>query len=135
MSLLQLVKLYFLTLPVMLVLDGVWLMFIAKSFYKKHLGYLMTNNPNWIAITIFYLTFVIGIIILATLPAVEKKSLITALTLGALIGFISYGAYDFTNWATIKNWPVIVVIIDIAWGVFVTSATATISFLIAKWIS
>lgn len=94
----------------------------------------MTENPNWIAIAIFYTTFVIGIIALATLPAIEKNSLVKALVLGIIIGFISYGAYDFTNWATIKNWPAIVVIVDLFWGTFVTATTATISFLIAKWI-
>jgi uncharacterized membrane protein len=119
----------------MLVLDGLWLTFIAKSFYKKHIGFIMTDNPNWLAVAIFYVTFAAGIIIFTVLPAVEKGSLLKAIIYGVLFGFLTYGTYDFTNWATIKNWPAIVVVIDIVWGMFVCGATATISFLITKWIS
>jgi uncharacterized membrane protein len=64
-----------------------------------------------------------------------KKSLRKALLWGCLYGFFTYATYDLTNMATIKYWPLKVVMVDILCGVFLCSMVASISFLIGKWIS
>ena len=91
----------------------VWLGIIAKDLYRKYLGSFLSDQVNWPAAIIFYLLFIVGIFIFAILPAVEKDSLIRAVILGALFGFFTYATYDLTNLATLKNWPLNIVFIDI----------------------
>jgi len=45
---------------------------------------------------------------------------------------LCYATYDLTNLATLKNWPVVVTVADIIWGVVLTSSTALAVFLIGK---
>jgi len=125
-------KLYFIALPIFFAIDMVWLGLVAKNFYQKHIGFLMTQNVNWIAALIFYLLFIAGLVIFVITPALEKNSWMTALLLGALFGLITYATYDLTNLATLKNWPLIVTMIDLIWGMTLASTVSTISFFVAK---
>jgi len=126
------IKLYFIALPIFFVIDMVWLGFISKNFYQKHIGFLMTPNVNWIAALIFYLLFIAGLVIFVITPSIEKNSWATALLLGALFGLITYATYDLTNLATLKNWPLLITIVDLMWGTFVSSSVSILSYLIAK---
>ena len=127
-------KLYIATVPVFFLIDMVWLGLVARTFYQKRLGFILSDQVNWTAAIIFYLIFISGIILFAVWPALEAKSLGRAALLGGLFGFFTYATYDLTNLATIKNWPIAVVLVDIAWGFVLCSAVATTSFLIANWL-
>jgi len=127
-------KLYGLTVPVFFVIDLIWLGVVAKGFYQKNLKYILSPNVNWTAAIIFYLIYIAGILIFAVLPAVAKDSLRHAAVWGALFGFFTYATYDLTNLALLKDWPIIIVIVDILWGVVLCSAVATLSFFVAKWL-
>jgi uncharacterized membrane protein len=127
-------KLYALTVPVFFVVDIVWLGFVAKKFYRSHLGFILSPDVNWPAAFVFYAIYILGILIFAVIPAIEQSSFGKALLLGSLYGFFTYATYDLTNMATIKNWPLNVVVVDILWGVFLCSVVASISYLIAKWL-
>jgi uncharacterized membrane protein len=128
-------KLYALTVPVFFAVDIIWLGFIAKKFYRNNLGFILSPQVNWPAAISFYLLYIAGILIFAVVPALEKESFGRALLWGCLYGFFTYATYDLTNMATIENWPLKVVIVDILWGVFLCSMVSSISFLIAKWLS
>jgi len=128
------VKLYGLTVPLFFVIDIIWLGVVAKSFYQKNLKYILSPNVNWTAAIIFYLIYIAGILIFAVLPAVAKDSLRHAAVWGALFGFFTYATYDLTNLALLKDWPIVIVIVDILWGVVLCSAVATLSFFVAKWL-
>lgn len=125
------IKLYFIVLPVFLVIDMIWLGLIAKNFYAKQIGFLMKSNINWLAAIIFYLLFIVGLVLFVIMPAMQKNSWLQALLFGALFGLITYATYDLTNLATIKDWPVLVTIIDLIWGTTVAGAVSVISFFIA----
>ena len=127
-------KLYLLTVPVFFIIDLIWLGVVAKGFYQKNLKYILSPNVNWTAAIIFYLIYIAGILIFAVLPAVAKDSLRHAAVWGALFGFFTYATYDLTNLALLKDWPIIIVIVDILWGVVLCSAVATLSFFVAKWL-
>jgi uncharacterized membrane protein len=73
--------------------------------------------------------------IFCRLLTLEKESLGKALLWGCLYGFFTYATYDLTNMATIKNWPLKVVMVDILCVGGVCSMVASISFLIGKWLS
>jgi uncharacterized membrane protein len=56
-------------------------------------------------------------LIFAVYPAVSKNAGATAMVLGALFGFFAYATYDLTNLKTLKDWPLIISLVDIAWGI------------------
>ena len=126
-------KLYALTVPIFFAVDIIWLGFVAKKFYRTNLGFILSPDVNWSAAIIFYLLYIAGILIFAVVPAMEKESLVKALLWGGLYGFFTYATYDLTNMATIKNWPLKVVVVDVLWGVLLCSVVAGASFLLAKW--
>ena len=125
---------YLLTVPVFFAIDMVWLGVIAKKFYADNLGDLLTKNVNWTAAMVFYFAYIFGIIFFAVLPGVEKDSLKTVLINGALFGGLAYATYDLTNLATLKGWPLNIVIVDIIWGIVLTSSVATAGYYIALWV-
>jgi uncharacterized membrane protein len=126
---------YLLTTFVFFAVDMAWLGFIAKGLYKKYLGGFLSDKVNWPAAIIFYLLFIIGIFYFAILPAVEKNSLSKAIISGALFGFFTYATYDLTNLATLKDWPLPIVFIDIIWGAVLTGIVSTAGFYIVKWVA
>ena len=127
-------KLYVLTVPIFFAIDILWLGVIARKFYRSNLGHILSDNVNWIAAIVFYLIYIGGIIFFAVRPAVLNASWGQAAILGALFGFFTYATYDLTNMATIKNWPLIIVVVDILWGVCLCTLVSISSFLISKWL-
>lgn len=130
MTLIQIIYLYFLTIPVFFIIDLLWIGVIAKDFYRNQIGFLL-GPINWWAAIIFYLIFIVGILVFAVLPALDAGSLMKAVVLGALFGFVAYAAYDLTNLALTKNWPLMVTIVDMVWGAVISGSVATASYLIA----
>ncbi|MDT8273563.1 MAG: DUF2177 family protein [Desulfomonilia bacterium] len=128
------VYLYLLTIPVFFVIDMIWLGFVARGFYRNNLGHLLRADVNWAAALVFYLLYIVGILIFATMPALEKDSLSQAVVMGALFGFFAYATYDLTNLATLKDWPFKVVFVDIIWGMVLTASVAAASFSIGRWL-
>jgi uncharacterized membrane protein len=61
--------------------------------------------------------------------AVDWKS---AAINGALFGFFCYATYDMTNFATLRDWPLPMVVVDIVWGTVLTATTAGLGFTVAK---
>ena len=120
---------YLATMLVMLLLDTLWIGFIAADMYQSGIGHLMATAPNLIAAAIFYGIFIVGLMLFAIIPATGIKS---TLVLAGLYGFFTYSTYEFTNMATLKSWPVEMSIIDIAWGVFISAASAMVGKLVLK---
>jgi uncharacterized membrane protein len=92
----------------------------------------MRPTPNWSVAIIFYLLFIIGLIIFAISPAIRNNSWAYALLYGALFGFFTYMTFDLTSWAVLKDWPWKIVIIDILWGIFLSSSVSVITYFIYK---
>lgn len=128
-------KLYLLTVPVFFVIDLLWLGIIARNIYQKNLGHLLSPEVNWPAAFLFYLLYIGGIILFAVRPALIDQSLFTAALWGALFGFFTYMTYDLTNLATLRNWPLKIVLIDILWGTVLCTLVASTSYKIARWLS
>jgi uncharacterized membrane protein len=126
------IKLFIIALPVFFVIDMVWLVLVAKKFYQEQIGFLMRPDINWFAAIIFYLLFIAGLVIFVISPAVEKQSWVHALIFGALFGLITYATYDLTNLATLKDWPLLVTVVDLIWGSVLASSISIITYLIAN---
>jgi uncharacterized membrane protein len=132
MTLLKFLKLYAIALPTFLVIDFIWLKFVARSFYQAQIGHLMRTDVNWIAAGVFYLLFVVGIVVLAVWPALERGRLARAISLGALLGLVAYAAYDLTNLAVLEGFPLMVAVVDMAWGAVLCATVSTITYSIAR---
>jgi uncharacterized membrane protein len=126
------IKLFSIALPVFFAIDIVWLGVVAKNFYRAQIGGLMKSDVNWLAAIIFYLIFIVGLVVFVISPAVQKGSWTHALLFGALFGFVCYATYDLTNLATIKNWPLMVTIIDLIWGMTLSASVSVITFWVAQ---
>ncbi len=126
------IKLFLIALPVFFAIDMVWLGLVAKNFYKDQIGFLMTPNINWTAAIIFYLIFIAGLVLFVISPAMEKGSWIYAILFGALFGFVTYATYDLTNLATLKDWPLMVTIVDLIWGSVLAASVSAITYFIAS---
>ncbi len=125
------VKLYAIALPIFLAIDLVWIGFVAKNFYAKHIGSLLKTDVNWIAAFLFYLLFIVGLVLFVIEPAVQKHSWIHALLFGACFGLVCYATYDLTNLALAKDWPLLVTIVDLAWGAILAASVSTVTYFIA----
>ena len=123
---------YVLTALVFFAIDIAWLGLVARDMYNRQIGHLMSGQVNWVAAVIFYLAFIVGILVFVVYPSVDKNSLLRAIVLGALFGFFTYSTYDLTNLATLKDWPLSVTIVDIAWGMVLTSVVSAVGFYIVK---
>ena len=116
-------------------IDMLWLGLIARNFYRDKLGFIFTGDVRWPAAIVFYLLYIGGILYFAVNPALEAASLQKALINGALFGLMCYATYDLTNMATIQQWPLVVVVVDIIWGIVLTGSVSAITYLVAtKWL-
>jgi uncharacterized membrane protein len=120
--------LYLITTCVFLACDLVWLGVVARGFYQRHLGYLMRPQPNWPAALLFYLLFIVGLLIFVIKPALDAHSAVRALTYGALFGFFTYATYDLTNLATVRDWPLVITVVDMTWGVVLCGIVSWVSY-------
>lgn len=128
------VYLYLLTVPVFFGIDMLWIGLVANKFYQSQIGKMLKPSPNWLAAIVFYLIYIAGILVFAVIPNIENGPVRAALY-GAFFGFIAYATYDLTNYATMKDWPLTLTVVDIVWGSILTGSVALISYYIARWIA
>ncbi|PWB53914.1 MAG: DUF2177 domain-containing protein [Anaerolineales bacterium] len=126
------IKLYLITLITFFVIDIVWLGLVAGTLYRSYLGFLFAPTTNWVAAVLFYLLFILGILVFVVVPGLQDSSLKATLLRAVLFGLVTYATYDLTNLATVKNWPVLITVIDMAWGMVLSVLVSYISFLAGK---
>jgi uncharacterized membrane protein len=126
------IALYLLSLVVFFLIDMAWLGLAAKNFYRSQLGEMLSPKVNWAAAVLFYLLFIAGLQLFVIAPALEAGGALQALWQGAFFGLVTYATYDLTNLATLRNWPLLVTAIDLAWGAFLGAAVSFLSTLAAS---
>ncbi len=131
MTLMQYVLTYLISVPVFFAIDMVWLGYVASSFYREQIGHLL-GPINWPVAIAFYFIFLVGLLIFAIGPALQGKGLGHAILFGALFGFFTYATYDLTNWATLRDWPALVVFVDLVWGTVLSATVAGVTFWLAS---
>jgi len=123
----NLVLAYVSIIVVMLVLDGVWLGWLAKGFYQRGLSRAIVFEVRWWFAACFYLLHAAGTLYFA----VQGNDLVqVVLWRGAFFGLATYGTYNLTNLATVRNWPTGVALLDMAWGTCLTMLAALTAFAI-----
>lgn len=126
----RLLRTYLLSGLVMLPIDAVWLTLAAEPLYRTRIGHLMREDGFLLAPAIaFYLLYLLGILVLAQWPARRWQG---ALGRGAVFGLCAYGTYDLTNQATLRDWPGLVTLIDLAWGTVLTATVAAAGHVLGR---
>lgn len=120
-------KLYLVSLIVFFTIDLLWLGVIAKDLYEEQIGFLMSSEVRWGPAIFFYFLYVAGLSFFVILPAFYQGNLISTLLCGGFFGLVCYATYDLTNLATLKGWPMKIVVIDLLWGTFISGITSFIT--------
>jgi uncharacterized membrane protein len=113
----------------LVLLDLLWIGFVASSLYRNQIGHLLNIVNGQMVVNVPAAVATWAVIVtgvqLFVIPRASVTGSIPSLVLwGALFGLITYAVYDLTNYAVIKNWPLTVTIVDIVWGAFVCSMTS-----------
>lgn len=119
---------------VMIALDGIWLGLIAKGLYRRALGPLMADKPNFAPAALFYLIYPAGVVIFAVAPAIAREQPSSALIFGLLFGFFNFATYDLTNWSIVRDWPSSPLAFDLPWGTAATGIVAFVAYLVTTHI-
>ena len=108
-------KLYGLALTFLAILDIPWILLVAKNFYVSQIGHLMTQTPQYWPAIVFYTLYAFALVYFVVVPSIGAPALVVFLR-GCFFGLIVYGAYDLTNQATLKDWPIFMTVVDMLWG-------------------
>ncbi len=123
---------YLAATAVFIVVDLIWIVLVVLDLYEREIGDLLSDSPSGLAAVIFYLAYIAGILLLASLPAVEKGSWKTAAINGAVIGAIAYGTYTVTNYTVLTGWTMTLVVTDILWGPVITALCALVGYIVLE---
>ena len=126
------IKTFFIAFAVFLGIDMLWLTVIAQKFYKAQIGHLMADKAKLLPAAIFYVLFIAAMAYFVIAPALEHQNLSRLILSAAIFGLVMYATYDLTNMSTLKDWPVLVTVVDLAWGTFISLAVSVITYLIRK---
>ena len=127
-------KLYFATLVAFFALDMTWVGLVARPFLSKLSWFFTFAESQLAAGDFFYLLFIVGLLVFVIIPGQQSGSLQNTLVLAAFFGLVTYATYDLINLATIKDWPIMVTMVDLIWGMFVSTLVSYVSFTIGKWL-
>lgn len=108
----------------MFALDMLWLGVVAKGLYARHMGSLLRPDVKWVPALIFYVLYVGAVVVFVVMPAADRRSLARALGMGAFFGLAAYATYDLTSLALIRDFPLVIVVVDLAWGTALTAVAS-----------
>ena len=131
--------LYAVGLVSVFLLDGVWLGLLMRQFYKVQLGPLarMTGDsltPIWPAAILVYVLIVAGVQAFVLPRVSDVNPGWTGFAWGALFGLVTYGLYDLTNYATLNRWPLVLTVVDMAWGAMICGTASAVLAVADRWL-
>lgn len=111
-----------------LLLDATWLGLAGPRLYQPAIGHLMRPDVQWGAAALFYLVYIAGLMAFAIVPATGARN---AARRGACFGLVAYATYDLTCQATMKDWPWLITVVDLAWGTFASAVACAVAAAVA----
>ncbi len=114
-------------------IDYVGLSYLIKPLFERHIGALMLDSPRLLPAALFYAFLIFVVMWFVAWPALDQgKSLLWVFGSAALIGAASYGTYEFTSFAVMRDWSWQMVAVDLTWGTVVTGAVAAIGVAVSR---
>ncbi|WP_380057584.1 DUF2177 family protein [Falsihalocynthiibacter sp. SS001] len=129
----KIIALYLITASVFLLIDYFGIKYIVRPVFERHIGHLFADPVRIGAATLFYLGYVAGLLWFVSVPALKQSDPIAAFIGGALLGLLAYGTYEFTNYATLKDWSYEQVFVDTLWGGALTGFAAWTGVTAVRW--
>jgi uncharacterized membrane protein len=123
---LDMLLLFIIALPIMLVLDLTWVGVIANNFYRTEYGPLYSPHIIVSAVVLFYVIYVLGLVYFVIKPVLITRSIKSLILNAAFFALVAYGTYSVT-----VGWPVALSVVDMSWGIFCAIVTSTATYLIA----
>ncbi len=124
--------LYGATTIIFFALDAFGLRLLIKPVFDRHISHLYAEPFRIVPAALFYLGYVAGVLWFVSVPALQKGDPMAALIGGVLLGLMAYGTYEFTNYATLRDWSMSQVATDMLWGGALTGVSAWAGVLIAR---
>lgn len=98
--------------------ESIWFFYLAKDFYEKNIGFLLKEKLNLLPIIIFYFIYIFAYqhFVLRNFSKIKnflKESFLFSLTV--------YSASSLINYACIYRWKLDLALVDLSWGIFVTT--------------
>jgi uncharacterized membrane protein len=118
---------------VMIALDLLWLGVIATTLYQQAIGHLMAERPRLAAAAAFYALYPLGLLVFAIAPQASDPAWARTLLMGALFGFFAYATYDLSNFSTLRNWPLRLTLVDMAWGTVLSAVSVGAGKAALRW--
>lgn len=126
----QILILYAVTVVVFLGLDALGINFLIRPVFDRHVGHLLASPLRLGPAAVFYMAYVAGVLWFVSVPALKDGLPLQALVGGMVLGFLCYGTYEMTNYATLRDWSLAQVAADLAWGTVLTGFSAWVGVAI-----
>lgn len=124
--------LYGLTALIFLAVDAIGLKLLIRPVFERHVGHLLAEPFRLVPAALFYLGYVAGVLWFVSVPALRAGDPVAALAGGVALGLMAYGTYEFTNYATLRDWSVAQVVADTLWGGALTGFSAWAGVVIVR---
>ena len=128
----QLFLIYFATLAVFSGVDLLWVWAISKRLYRTYAEGLLKAKFNAIPAVVFYLLYTVGLMVFVIVPAFHNTSLGQAMGLGVLFGLFTFGTYALVNFSVIRDWSLLVVLVDLIEGMLITGIACTVAYYLSQ---
>lgn len=128
----KLLILYFSTVVIFFAADAIGLRLLIKPVFERHVAHLFADPFRVVPAVLFYLGYVAGLLWFVSVPALRTGDAVAALVGGMILGVLAYGTYEFTNYATLRDWSIEQVAVDTIWGGVLTGFSAWAGVTIAR---
>ncbi|MGH1465030.1 MAG: DUF2177 family protein [Cognatishimia sp.] len=130
----NIVILYFATAVIFFAADAIGLRLIIKPVFDRHIAHLFADPFRVVPAAVFYLGYIAGVLWFVSVPALRNQDPTSAIVGGIALGLLAYGTYEFTNYATLRDWSIQQVAVDTIWGGILTGFAAWAGVMVTRFI-
>ncbi len=128
----KILVLYLSTAAIFFTADAIGLRLLIKPVFERHVAHLFADPFRAVPAALFYLGYVAGMLWFVSAPALRAGDPMAALFGGIALGLMAYGTYEFTNYATLRDWSIEQVAIDTIWGGVLTGFSAWAGVMLTR---
>ncbi|SMX43135.1 DUF2177 family protein [Octadecabacter ascidiaceicola] len=128
----NIVILYIATAVIFFAADAIGLRLIIKPVFDRHIAHLFADPFRVVPAAVFYLGYIAGVLWFVSIPALRNQDPASAIISGIALGLLAYGTYEFTNYATLRDWSIQQVVVDTIWGGVLTGFAAWAGVMVTR---
>ena len=120
-------------------IDFLWITIFMQPYFNANLGHLLREsiNPGFLLFygSIFFVVYVAGLYWFGVRAGLVENSPLVACLSGGLLGLLAYGTYGLTNFIFFKDYPLLITLLDITWGVTLGGLVSLIGYATFKFLA